>query len=105
MLNYAVCEIGGKLYKVTPNKELVIDFQGDDKKEIEAKVVFLSENNKVKLGKPYLREKIILQVLGSSKGEKIRVGKFHAKANYRRQKGARAKQTRIIYSVKKSLLT
>ena len=102
MLNYAVCEIGGKLYKLMSNQEMMIDFQGDKEQEIEAKVLLLAEDGKLKLGKPYLKEKITLKVLGSLKGKKIRVAKFHAKANYRRLKGARAKLTKVILPVKKT---
>ena len=43
MLNYAVCEIGGKLYKLMSNQEMMIDFQGDKEQEIEAKVLLLAE--------------------------------------------------------------
>lgn len=102
MLNYAVCEIEEKLYKVIPNTELMIDFQGEDKKEVEANVLLLAEDGKIKLGKPYLKEKITLKVLNSLKSKKIRVSKFHAKANYRRVKGSRASMTKVIFSVKKA---
>ena len=102
MLNYAVCEIGGKQYIVIPNQPLVVDNQDENIKKIEANVLLFSEDGKIKVGKPYLKEKLSLEVMGQIRGEKIRVSKFHAKANYRKVKGHRAKMTRVILPVKNS---
>lgn len=96
MLNYAICEIRGKKYKIIPSKPLFVDFLGDKEKKIEVPVLILSEGGKVKVGTPYLREKITLNVLETVKGSKIRVAKFHAKANYRRVRGSRATLSKII---------
>ena len=95
MLDYAICEIGGKQYKFLPNQPLLVDLQ-DNSKPIEVGVLMMVENNKVKLGKPYLKEKLNLKVLEEVKGEKIRVAKFHAKANYRRVTGIRPKYTKVV---------
>ena len=100
MINYAICEISGKQYKVVPNQALEVDFQGVDAKEIEAQVLMLSEDDKIKLGDPYLKEKLKLTCLEMIKKDKIRVARFHAKANYRRVIGHRAKMTKVIFSVK-----
>lgn len=99
MLNYAICEISGKQYKVTPGKPLEVPLQAENSQDIEAKVLFLSEDGKVKVGNPYLKEALKLQVVDNIQGKKIRVAKFHAKANYRRVKGFRAKVTKVILSV------
>ncbi len=96
MLNYAVCEISGKQYKVTPNKPLNVDWQGDDVKDLEAKVLILSEDSKIKIGTPYLKDELKWEILGTEKGKKVRVAKFHAKANYRRVTGIRPKYTKIV---------
>jgi len=37
-----------------------------------------------------------LECLGEKRGEKIRVAKFHAKANYRKVTGSRAKYTQVV---------
>lgn len=97
MLDYAICEIGGKQVKVVPNKEMIVDLQKDSK-EFEVNVLLLSEEGKLKIGKPYLKEKLSLKNLGEVSSDKIRVSKFHAKANYRRVKGSRSKKTRVILS-------
>lgn len=101
MLNYAVCEISGKQYKVVPGEVFEVNLQkaGDT---IEADVLLLFEDGKLKIGKPTLKEKLGLKRLGDGKGQKIRVSKFHAKANYRKTIGYRSKITRLVWDVKKS---
>lgn len=100
-MEYAVCEISGKQYKVMPNKPFEVDLQTGEPKTIEVNVLMLSDGGKVELGKPYLSKKLTLDVLENVKGEKIRVAKFHAKANYRRVTGHRAKMTKVVLTVKK----
>lgn len=101
MLNYAICEISGKQYKVVPGKAFEVDFQGEEAKEIEAKVLFASENGKIQVGKPYLDQALKLLCLENVRGDKIRVAKFHAKANYRRVIGHKSKLTKVVLPVKK----
>lgn len=99
MLDYAICEINGKQFKVTPNQPIEADFLGSDK-EIEIPVLLLSEDGKIKIGAPFLKDKLTLKILDTVRGRKIRVAKFHAKANFRKVKGHRSKNTRLILSVK-----
>lgn len=101
MLDYAICEILGKQYKITPGKMIEVDLL-DDAKDVEAAVLLLSEGGKVKIGSPYLKDKLTLKYLEIVKGDKLRVAKFHAKANYRKVRGHRAKKTRLVWSVKKA---
>jgi len=100
MLDYAICEIAGKQYKIVPNQVIEADWLGESDKNIEVQLLLLSEGGQIKIGTPYLKEKLTLQCLGTTRANKIRVAKFHAKANYRRVSGSRAKKTEIIYSVK-----
>ncbi|OGE19688.1 50S ribosomal protein L21 [Candidatus Daviesbacteria bacterium RIFCSPLOWO2_02_FULL_41_8] len=102
MLNYAVCEIAGKQYKIIPGRAFEIDLQKESGKDLEVNVLLLSEDGKLKIGSPYLKEKLALTRLEDGKGKKIRVSKFHAKANYRRTIGFRSKTTKVIWSVKKA---
>ena len=101
MLDYAICEISGKQIKVIPNQPIEVDFLGEVNKKIEAQVLLISEGGQIKVGTPFLKEKLSLEYLDTIKADKIRVAKFHAKANYRRVTGARSKKTRLVYSVKK----
>lgn len=100
MLNYAVCDISGKQYKIIPNQPLIVDYLGEDQKKLEVNVLFSSQDGKVSFGNPYLKEKLSLDVIENVRGEKIRVSKFHAKANYRKTVGHKSKLTKVILSVK-----
>lgn len=102
MLSYAVCEIAGKQYKVIPGQAFEVDLQKESNQDILTNVLLLSEDGKLKIGSPYLKEKLALTRLEDSKGKKIRVSKFHAKANYRRTTGFRPKITKVILNVKKA---
>ncbi|OGE26163.1 50S ribosomal protein L21 [Candidatus Daviesbacteria bacterium RIFCSPHIGHO2_02_FULL_39_12] len=101
MFDYAICEINSKQYKILPNQPIEVDWLAEAEKKIEANILLFSENGKIKLGTPYLKEKLTLDCLETVKGTKIRVAKFHAKANFRKVTGARPKRTKVIYSVKK----
>lgn len=101
MFDFAICEISGKQYKIVPNEEILVDWLGEESKKIDVSVLLLSESGKIKVGTPYLKEKLTMDVLGTVKNKKIRVAKFHAKANYRKVTGARAKKTKVTHSIKK----
>jgi ribosomal protein L21 len=94
MANYAVCEISGKQVKVVPNVPFETDLQKSE--EVVAKVLMLSEDGKVTLGKPFLKD-LKLKVLGPGFQEKIRVAKYHSKANYRRVTGSRKKIINVVW--------
>ena len=80
-----ICEISGKQYKISPNIPLEVDFLGDE----------------FQLGKPYLDKKIKLTCQGTVSKDKIRVAKYHSKANYRKVTGIRPKKTQVVWVVKK----
>lgn len=90
MLRYAIVEIAGRQYKVTPETEFTVDNLGDVKTFECNKVLLLALQGKdLKVGSPYLKEKLIFDVLESLREKKIRVATFHAKANTRKVKGSR----------------
>ena len=100
MLNYAVCEIAGKQYKVIPGQAFEVSLQPASEKDIEVNALLVSEDGKLKVGRPYLKEKLTLKRIEDGKGPKIRVSKFHAKANYRRTTGYRSKITKVVLEKK-----
>lgn len=93
-----IVEINGKQYKVSPQKPLMVDYQGEDKKTLVAKVLIKADDQKLTIGDPYLKD-ASFKILSSEKLPKIRVAKFHAKANFRKVKGIRPKATRVILEV------
>lgn len=94
MFDWAICEIAGKQIKVLSNKPFDVTLQNDA--DLAVKTLLIAESGKIKLGKPYLKENLKFKVVGQKKGEKIRVFKYHAKANYRKMRGYRDKLTTLL---------
>jgi ribosomal protein L21 len=89
MMNYLIAEIKGKQYKVLPNRKFAVDFLGEGEKTLECATVLLkSEADKIEVGMHYISDKVVFYVVGETKGKKIRVAKFHAKANTRKVTGS-----------------
>ena len=84
-MDYLIVQIGDRQYKAEPNKPLKVDFLGEEK-NIEAEILVQSKNGKLEIGSPFLKTKAKFEVVGTSKS-KIRVAKFHAKANTRKVHG------------------
>ncbi len=89
MLDFAVVEIAGRQYKVKPGQKLSVNFLGDVKSLDCDKVLLISEGDKLQIGSPYLKEKLAFDILASTRGKKLRVATYHAKANTRKVKGSR----------------
>lgn len=87
MLNYLVVEIKGKQYQIGPKQKVRVDFLGEVKKIECDKVLLKSEGDKLEIGSPYLKDKVVFDVVENVKADKIRVAKFHAKANTRKVTG------------------
>lgn len=92
-MKYTIIEIAGKQYRVEPGKPFEVTMQEE---VLEAKVLMIADNGKVSIGKPYLKDVVKLKILEQKKGKKIRVAKFHAKANYRRVRGFRPQISRVV---------
>jgi large subunit ribosomal protein L21 len=95
---YTICEISGKQYKLIPGTAVLVDLLdiAEDVKQVKVKALARSVEDKFEIGTPYLKDDVTLEVLGMARGEKIRVAKFHAKANFRRVNGHRSKLTRVM---------
>ena len=100
MLQYAICEILGKQYKVLPGQVIKIGWKKDLPEMIEAKALLVNDG-KIRVGTPYLKEKFILKSQGIISDGKVRVSKYHAKANFRKVRGHRKKFLKFILDVKK----
>mgnify|MGYP001572747124 CR=1 FL=1 len=92
MAKYTILEIAGKQFKAEPGKPFEVTIQGE---ALEAKILMIVDD-KVVIGKPYLKETVKLKILEQKKGKKIRVAKFHAKANYRKVRGFRPQISRVV---------
>lgn len=94
MFDFAICEIAGKQYKVLPNKPFEVTLKNGE--DIVSKTLLLMEGGKLKVGKPYLKDQLNFKVLEQKLGKKVKVFKYHAKANYRKARGFRSKLTRLV---------
>ena len=95
---YAIIESCGKQYKVAEGD--VVFFEKLDaeegKKVIFDKVVLVSEDGKVQVGNPYVKDvKVEGKVVAHGKGKKILVYKMKPKKNYRRMQGHRQPYTKV----------
>ena len=95
-MKQAVIETGGKQYLVSPKDKVVVEKL--DAKQGESitfdKVLFVSEDDKVSIGKPYVSgAKVVGKILEQSKADKLVVFKYRAKSKYRRKYGHRQQQT------------
>jgi large subunit ribosomal protein L21 len=97
MAKYAIVRVGGKQYKVVEGKEILVDKLTDPKK-FGTEVLLFADGDKVKIGKPVLKDvKVSLKVVADmEKGEKVEIYKFKAKSRYKRHTGFRPQYTRLL---------
>ncbi len=94
-MKYAIVRIKGHQYKVREGEEILVD--KIEEKKIEPEVLLVVDEEKVKVGKPIVKDaKVGVKILGDEKGEKIVIRKFKAKSRYRRKTGFRASLTRLL---------
>src|SRR3989338_7104389 len=95
---YAIIEVGAKQYSV--KKDDVIDVErqtAEEGKEINLdKVLLVSKDKKIEVGKPYLKEsKVLAIVLKHIKGEKSVSFKYRRRKSSHWTKGHRQQLTRL----------
>ena len=95
---YAIVETGGKQYKVSPGETIDVErLPAEEGSTIELdRVLLVAQGGKVSVGKPTVEKaKVLAEVLGEDKGEKVTVFKYKSKVDYRRRKGHRQIHTRL----------
>lgn len=93
----AVVKIAGKQHLVEVGKNFKIDAKLDDKKVVFDQVLFIGDEKKVEVGDPVIKGATIeTEVISSGKGKKVLVVKHHPKKRFRRVKGHRQDQTKIL---------
>jgi large subunit ribosomal protein L21 len=96
IMEYAIITTGGKQYRVQPGDVIGVDkLETDKDTHVFDKVLLVATDGKVEVGKPTVKTTVTAKVLGQTKGEKIYVSKFKAKARYRRRSGFRAQLTKV----------
>ena len=93
MAGYVIISLGGKQYRVSEGQRLLVDrVPTAEGKTFHPDVLFTGGG-----GKPNLspRVQVTAKVVGSTLGDKIRIGKYKQRTGYKRHTGFRAKLTEI----------
>lgn len=96
-MKYAVIKTGGKQYKVSEGQTLLVEkLNVEAAKPVEFdKVLLLVEDEKVKIGQPFVETKVKAKVLDQVRGKKIDVFKYKAKTGYHKKIGHRQNLTKV----------
>ena len=96
---FAVVEIGGRQYRVTPNETIEVELlEAEAGKPITFKEVLMlaKSDTQAEIGKPYVNgASVEAKVVEHFRGEKIRVYKFTPKKRYRKTQGHRQNYTKL----------
>lgn len=94
---YAVIEVGGRQYRVSPGDEIFVEkLSVEDGSELRLPTLLVSDEGGVVVGKPHVEgREIAAQVLGDEKGDKLIAFKYLPKKRYRRKIGHRQTYTRL----------
>lgn len=94
---YAIIQLAGKQYRVTPGDTLVVDrVDGEVNSSLTADILLKSDGKNVEVGQPLVAgSQVTLKVVDHSQGDKIRVAKYKSKSRYRRVQGHRQQLTTL----------
>lgn len=92
-MGYAIIRVGGKQHRVTAGEWLVVDRLAlDEGATFEPEVLLTGGDGTTDLSPSAT---VTARVLSHEKGEKIRIGKYRRRKDYRRHTGFRASLTKI----------
>ncbi len=99
MNKFAIIETGGKQYRVKSGDKLKVEKLElkDDKKFSFDKVLFVSDGENVKVGKPYLANSSVeSEIVSAGRHDKKITFRYHSKTRYRKLKGSRQEYTEVL---------
>lgn len=89
---YAVIATGGKQYRVQPGDTVRVeklDFEPGKTVEF-AEVLLVADGENIRVGTPHVGgAKVVAEVIGDGKGEKLLIYKYRRRKGYRRKTGHR----------------
>ncbi|MDX2163861.1 MAG: 50S ribosomal protein L21 [Gammaproteobacteria bacterium] len=101
---YAVIQTGGKQYRVSEGQILTVEkLDVEAGKTVEfSNVLAISDDSGLKIGAPFVSgAKVVANVIGEGRHDKIRIIKFRRRKHYRKQQGHRQYFTKLeIKSIK-----
>jgi len=92
-MSYAIITVGGKQYRVQEGERLLVDrLREDEGATLQPRVLLVGGN-----GAPDLAPStsVTARVVGHELGEKIRIGKYRRRTDYKKHTGHRSRLTRI----------
>lgn len=93
---FAIMQAGGKQYRVNEGDVLRLEKLAAEVGESVELPVLLLGGEALKVGQPIVEgASVTAEVLSHDRGEKMRIYKFKAKANYRRHRGHRQPFTEV----------
>jgi large subunit ribosomal protein L21 len=96
---YAVVQTGGKQYKVEPGGTIEVErLPAEVGTTVELdRVLLIGEGDSVEVGSPTVAgARVLAEVVGQEKGDKIIVFRYKRKVRYRRKTGHRQRLTRLL---------
>lgn len=96
---FAVVEIGGRQYKVTPNEKIdveLLDKEAGESVKFNTVLLISQDDKDADIGMPYVKGATVeAKIVKHFKGEKIRVFKFTPKKRYKKTQGHRQNYTQL----------
>ncbi|PIR61963.1 MAG: 50S ribosomal protein L21 [Candidatus Pacebacteria bacterium CG_4_10_14_0_8_um_filter_43_12] len=96
---YAIIQLNGKQYKVSPKDEIIVDRvpQAAGEKVTSGDVLLVCDGDKVNVGTPLVSgASVSYTIKDHQRGKKIRVSKYKSKSRYRRVQGHRQEQSVLV---------
>ncbi len=93
---FAILETGGKQYRVSEGDVIKIEKVNETETVTFDKVLMVSDGDKISVGTPYLSSaKVVADIVGTGKGDKVLVFKMKPRKNYRKIRGHRQLYTEV----------
>jgi large subunit ribosomal protein L21 len=93
---FAIIETGGKQYRVSEGDVLKIEKVNETEIVTFDKVLMVSDGDKISVGTPFLSSaKVVADIVGTGKGDKVLVFKMKPRKNYRKIRGHRQLYTAV----------
>ncbi len=98
MKEFAIIEAGGKQYRISAGQTVKMERLVGDAgvKVVFDKVLLRAKGDHVEIGAPYVPSaRVDAKLLGTTRGEKKIVFKYHPKTRYRKKKGHRQEYSEV----------
>jgi len=94
---YAVVEVSGRQYRVSPGDEIYVEkLDTDAGSQVKLPALLVCDAEGIVVGKPYVAgREIAAEVVKNEKGDKLTVFKYKPKKRYRRKTGHRQTYTKL----------